>query len=60
MINLFKKIFNEVKIINHSGISLIEIYNFNEKFDDLWQRASKNIPILTIRNRAYLNWRYKE
>ena len=58
MINVFKIIFNEVKIINHSGISLIEIYNFNEKFDDLWKRASKSIPILTIRNRAYLNWRY--
>ena len=28
MINIFKKIFNEVKINNHSGISLIEIYNF--------------------------------
>jgi len=58
MINVFKIIFNEVKIINHSGISLIEIYNFNEKFDDLWKRASKSIPILTVRNRAYLNWRY--
>ena len=40
--------------------SVIETFYFDKRFDDLLERASREFPILTVRNSAYLNWRYKE
>ncbi len=39
-------------------VTVKEIDFFDERFNDLWERASKNYPIIAVRNTEYLNWRY--
>jgi len=33
---------------------------FDERFDDLWSRLSSEHPTLTVRDRGFLNWRYRD
>jgi hypothetical protein len=33
---------------------------FDERFDDLWSRLSSEHPTLTVRDRGFLHWRYRE
>ena len=33
---------------------------FDERFDELWSRLSSQLPALTVRDRQFLNWRYRE
>jgi hypothetical protein len=37
---------------------LSTITAFDDRFDDLWQRASVDFGVATIRDSVYLNWRY--
>lgn len=39
-------------------ISVVPVTSFDERADDLWERASRSFPIAIVRDRAYLNWRY--
>lgn len=39
-------------------IEIKEITSFDEKFDELWERESRNYEITTVRRSIYLNWRY--
>jgi GNAT superfamily N-acetyltransferase len=32
--------------------------SFDEKVDRLWEKASKQYPLIIVRNSKYLNWRY--
>ena len=34
------------------------IHLFDQRFDDFWERVSKEYSILVVRNASYLNWRY--
>lgn len=40
------------------GITINEIHFFDERFDRLWDKASKNHKIIATRDAEYLNWRY--
>ena len=33
---------------------------FDERFDDLWSRLSSHLQALTVRDRQFLRWRYRE
>jgi hypothetical protein len=33
---------------------------FDARFDELWNRTSSDSPALTVRDRRFLHWRYKE
>ncbi|MEW6745896.1 MAG: GNAT family N-acetyltransferase [Planctomycetota bacterium] len=36
------------------------LIDFDERFDELWERLAPGFPLLTVRNRSYLNWRYRD
>lgn len=40
------------------GIAVGEIDAFDERFDTLWQRVSRDLPVAIVRDRAYLSWRF--
>jgi GNAT superfamily N-acetyltransferase len=40
------------------GIEIDQVGSLDELFDDFWQKASVLHPVIGIRNRDYLNWRY--
>lgn len=39
---------------------LVEVAQFDERATSLWERASASYPIMVVRDREYLNWRYVE
>ncbi len=40
------------------GIEIDQVRSLDESFDHLWQKASYLHPLMGIRDRDYLNWRY--
>jgi GNAT superfamily N-acetyltransferase len=40
------------------GITLEEVTQLDEKFDRFWKKASTSFPILGVRDRTFLSWRY--
>jgi GNAT superfamily N-acetyltransferase len=41
-----------------SGGDLVQVEKFDERFDALWQRIEPGLDIATVRDAAFLNWRY--
>jgi len=42
----------------HDRIAMYTDIAFDERFDDLWLRVSPDYDALTVRDSAYLNWRF--
>ncbi len=40
------------------GLAVTQITSFDERFDRLWDRVSGQYPIMVVRNKGYLNWRF--
>ncbi len=40
------------------GLKIAPVSAFDQRHDDLWAKASSQYPVLVVRNRDYLNWRY--
>ncbi len=40
------------------GVEIDQVGSLDEPFDLFWQKASALYPVMGIRNRDYLNWRY--
>lgn len=40
------------------GIHVEEVNRFDESFDDFWEVASRLYPVMGVRTRRYLHWRY--
>jgi hypothetical protein len=40
------------------GVEIDRVGSLDESFDHFWQKASGLYPLMGIRNRDYLNWRY--
>lgn len=40
------------------NLSLVPLHHFGEEFDEVWQRARGAYGVLTVRDSAYLNWRF--
>jgi len=43
-----------------AGYRLMSADSFDERIDILWEKTSDLAPIMVIRDRQYLNWRYHE
>lgn len=41
-----------------SPVLVKKIDHFDDRFDALWEKASSKRPILSVRKKDYLNWRY--
>ena len=42
------------------GMQVGRIDRFDERFDIFWNRIKHDYPIMTVRDAAYLNWRYMD
>lgn len=42
------------------SIEMEEIKHFDERADQLWQRAAPHYPVICQRDKKYLNWRFAE
>lgn len=40
------------------GVALEQIRSFDERFDRLWQRTCRDYPVMIVRDRRYLEWRF--
>ena len=43
-----------------SGLTVTRIHSFDERFDRLWQRVCRDYPVIVIRDRTYLEWRFTQ
>jgi GNAT superfamily N-acetyltransferase len=50
--------FRTYKVPDIEGITITQVTSFDEGFDRLWDRVSKQYPIIVVRNKNYLNWRF--
>jgi GNAT superfamily N-acetyltransferase len=41
-----------------AGLTVTRASSFDERINDLWERASNDYGIMVIRDKEYLNWRY--
>ncbi len=48
------------KALKHNLVLKEKIAGFDEESDDLWSEARERYDFAVERNKAYLNWRYKE
>src|SRR5581483_10186127 len=39
-------------------VQIKQMYEFNERFDDFWQRVRDEYSVILVRDRQCLNWRY--
>lgn len=40
------------------GLSVEHLAGFDERFDELWQRVQGKYPVMAVRDRAFLSWRF--
>lgn len=50
----------EYSSLRDTGMVVEQIQSFDEDIDDFWQKASVIKPIMVVRDRKFLNWRYVE
>lgn len=43
-----------------SDLAVTRIDSFDERFDRLWQRVCRDYSVIVIRDRGYLEWRFKQ
>lgn len=55
---LFKIVSYEIFLKEADGFKAGLVQEFDDAFDDLWNRICKKDMILALRNRDYLTWRY--
>lgn len=52
------KMTNKKKLLLPNGCKISEVTHFDYRFDEFWQKESKNYEIIIVRDSQYLNWRY--
>jgi GNAT superfamily N-acetyltransferase len=55
---LIKTIFRAKKPSVVDGLTISEIFHFDDRYNEFWERISKDYRIIAVRNKEYLNWRY--
>ena len=40
------------------GLTISQVSSFDERINEFWDRVSSQYPIMVVRNKDYLNWRY--
>lgn len=56
-------VFNKISVRTQrasmvEGLTITRISSFDKRIDGLWDRTSNQYPIMVVRNKDYLNWRY--
>ena len=55
----FNHIYNAPKLKEiNTSVVIKAIANFDESYDQIWKKVSKNIKVCINRNAEYMNWRY--
>ena len=57
--NLVSRVFcrtGEAQVM--AGATINQVYSFDERINDFWNRVSDQHEIMVVRNKDYLNWRY--
>lgn len=56
---LFDKVFFKTRRpTSVDGLAIRQITSFDKKFDEFWNNISGVYPIMLVRNKEYLNWKY--
>jgi hypothetical protein len=55
----FQKILSNGRLMPEPSSSVRVLKGFDDRFDMLWDRVKDSHKIITMRNGAYLDWRYK-
>jgi predicted N-acetyltransferase YhbS len=55
---VMKNLSKEARCRRAKGYSIYESNSFDQRFDRLWKRASRQFNIIGERSKDYLNWRY--
>jgi L-amino acid N-acyltransferase YncA len=57
--NAFNKLFaKDSKAPVVKGLAITQVSNFDERINEFWARVSRQFPIIVVRSKDYLNWRY--
>ncbi|MFC2021450.1 GNAT family N-acetyltransferase [Chloroflexota bacterium] len=40
------------------GLTILKVTSFDERVNELWNRVSSQYPIMVVRDKDYLNWKY--
>lgn len=40
------------------GLVISQVFSFDERINEFWDRNSSQYPVMVVRNRDYLDWRY--
>jgi hypothetical protein len=56
---LYKVYYKNHRVSRSDGLTKTNISRFDDRFDTLWSRVSSQFPIMLVRDKDYLNWRYK-
>jgi len=56
-------VFNKISVRTQGasmveGLTITQVSSFDKRIDGLWNRISNQYPIMVVRNKDYLNWRY--
>jgi RimJ/RimL family protein N-acetyltransferase len=46
------------EISNIKGLTITQVSEFDERVNKFWAKVSKQFPIMVMRSKDYLNWRY--
>ena len=57
---IMKNLSKETRCRTAEGYTVQNLDSFDQRFDQLWKRASRQFKIVGERSRDYLNWRYGE
>jgi len=55
---IIKAFFRTRKPPEVDGLTIDKISYFDDRFDDFWNRISDDYPLIVVRDKKYLNWRY--
>ncbi len=57
---VFWGIFFHGKVHRAQGFTVSQAEGFDERFDALWEEARQQYQVMLVRDRAFLQWRFKE
>lgn len=55
-----KFLYKELKVRPKANYEIRRIEDFNDDFNNLWERVKDSLPLMTPRTKNFLNWRIKD
>ncbi len=57
---VFRELYLRFRLRRHQGLDLCEVHRFDERIDDFWKEASRELKITKVKDHTYLNWRFAD